>query len=90
MRQPTALAAGSSGPKLCPMHEIRVAVVSPEEASHGVAELWAGAELIGYTRFEDSDLVVHIEARRDGGPVVLGAHSLALALARAAEALAQY
>jgi hypothetical protein len=28
------------------MHEIRVSTVSAEEVSHGVAELWAGGELM--------------------------------------------
>ena len=31
------------------MHEIRVSTVSPEEASYGVAEFWAGGKLIAYT-----------------------------------------
>ena len=31
------------------MHEIRVSVVSPEAADHGVAELWAAEELIKAT-----------------------------------------
>jgi hypothetical protein len=31
------------------MHEIRVGVVSPEAADHGVAELWSAGELIAYT-----------------------------------------
>jgi hypothetical protein len=32
------------------MHEIHVSVVSPEEASYGVAEFWAGGRLIGFTQ----------------------------------------
>jgi hypothetical protein len=47
------------------MHEIRVSIVSPEAADHGVAELWAADELIGYTILEDSDLMLRIEPRRD-------------------------
>jgi hypothetical protein len=31
------------------MHEIRDSPVSHEETSYGVAELWAGGELIAYT-----------------------------------------
>ena len=31
------------------MHEIRVSIISPEAADHGVAELWAADGLIGYT-----------------------------------------
>ena len=65
------------------MHEIRVSTVSPEEASYGVAEFWAGGELIAYTHFDDGDLMLRIEPRRDGAPVVVGAHSLAAALAEA-------
>ena len=30
------------------MHEVRVNVVSPEEASYGVAEFWSGGRLIGF------------------------------------------
>jgi hypothetical protein len=37
---------------------------------------WAGGELIAYTHFDDGDLMLRIEPRRDGAPVVLGAHSL--------------
>ena len=72
------------------MHEIRVSVVSPEAADHGVAELWAAEELIGYTILEDSDLMLHIEPRRDHTAVVVGAHSLAQALSRAKHLLEQY
>ncbi len=72
------------------MHDIRVSVVSPEAADHGVAELWAAQELIGYTILEDSDLMLHIEPRRDHTAVVVGAHSLAQALSRAKHLLQQY
>jgi hypothetical protein len=65
------------------MHEIQVSTVSAEEAEHGVAELWAGGELIAYTLFEDGDLMLRINPRRDGTAVVVGAHSLAIALAEA-------
>ena len=70
------------------MHEIRVSTVSPEEASYGVAEFWAGGELIAYTHFDDGDLMLHIDPRHDGVPVVVGAHSLASALAEADRLLA--
>jgi hypothetical protein len=44
-------------PSLSPvLHDIRVSVVSAEEASLGVAELWSGDRLIGFTRIEDGDL----------------------------------
>jgi hypothetical protein len=72
------------------MHEIRVTTVSPEEASYGVAELWAGGEMIAYTHFDDGDLMLRIDPRRDGAPVVVGAHSLAAALAEANRLLALY
>ena len=45
------------------MHEIRVSIVSPEAADHGVAELWAAGKLIGYTILEDTDLMLRIEPR---------------------------
>lgn len=72
------------------MHEISVNIVSPEAADHGVAELWAAGELIGFTILEDSDLMLRIEPRRDRGPVVVGARSLAQALDRAEYLLEQY
>jgi hypothetical protein len=72
------------------MHEIRVSVVSPEAADHGVAELWSAGELIGYTLLEDSDLMLRIEPRRDHTAVVVGAHSLAKALSQAKHLLQQY
>jgi hypothetical protein len=71
------------------MHEIRVSTVSAEEASEGVAELWAGGELIAYTHFEDGDLMLRIDPRGDGAAVVVGAHSLAIALAEADRLLAR-
>jgi hypothetical protein len=59
------------------MHEIRVSIMSPEAADHGVAELWAAGELIGSTILDDSDLMLRIEPRHDRTPVVVGARSLA-------------
>jgi len=72
------------------MHEIPVSVVSAEEAAHGVAEFWAGSELICLTRLEDGDLMLRIEPRRDGAAVVVGAHSLHVALERAKQLLESY
>jgi hypothetical protein len=72
------------------VHEIRVSTVSSEEASYGVAELWAGGELIAYTHYDDGDLMLRIEPRHDGAPVVLGVHGLAEALAEASRLLARY
>src|SRR5438270_11666942 len=80
---------GSGTPRLtrrsrsAAMHEIRVSILSPEAADHGVAELWAAGELIGYTILEDTDLMLRIEPRRDRPPLVIGAHSLAQALSHA-------
>ncbi len=68
-------------------HELEVSVVSPEEAEFGTAEFWAGDRLFGFTRLEDGELVLRIEPRSDGGAVVVSAHSLAEALARAKQLL---
>ena len=70
------------------MHDIHVSVVSPEEASVGVAEFWSGDRLIAFTRIEDGDLALRIGPSPDG--VVLGAHALAEALAEANRLLAHY
>jgi hypothetical protein len=76
-------------PSLSPvLHEIHVSVVSAEEASLGVAELWSGGRLIGFTLIEDGDLTLRIGPNPDG--VVLGAHALAEALAEANRLLALY
>ncbi|HEX5191910.1 MAG TPA: hypothetical protein VFW09_03845 [Solirubrobacteraceae bacterium] len=72
------------------MHEIRVSIMSPEAADHGVAELWAAGELIGHTILHDNDLMLRIEPRRDQTAVVVGAHSLAEALTRAEHQLERY
>ena len=65
------------------MHEIHVRVVSPEEASFGVAEFWSAGRLIGFKRFDDGDLMLRIEPRDDGAPMVVGAQHLADAIAEA-------
>jgi hypothetical protein len=67
------------------MHEIHVTVVSPEEAADGTAELWSGGRMIGFTHLEDGDLMLRIETG-----VVVGAHSLASAIAEADRLLALY
>ena len=72
------------------MHEIHVTVVSPEEAASGTAELWSGERLIGFTHIEDGDLMLRIEPDHDGAAVVVGAHSLADAIAEANRLLALY
>ena len=68
-------------------HELDVSVVSPEEAEFGTAEFWAGDRLFGFTRLEDGELVLRIEPQSDGGAIVVSAHSLAGALARAKQLL---
>lgn len=70
------------------MHEIYVRVVSPEAASFGVAELWSADRLIGFTRFNDGDLMLRIEPGADGAAVELGAQRLADAIAEANRLLA--
>jgi hypothetical protein len=76
-------------PSLSPvLHDIQVNVVSPEEASLGVAEFWSDDRLIGFTRIEDGDLALRIGPSPDG--VVLGAHALAEAIAEANRLLALY
>jgi hypothetical protein len=72
------------------MHDITVTVVSAEEALDGTAEFWSGGELIGFTRYEDNDLVLRIEPRSDGAPRVVGAHAMSVALAEATRRLAVY
>ena len=76
-------------PTLSPvLHDIHVSVVSPEEASLGVAEFWSGDRLIGFTLIEDGDLTLRIGPSTDA--VVLGAHALAEALSEAHRLLAVY
>jgi hypothetical protein len=73
--------------KMHASHELEVSVMSPEEAESGTAEFWAGDRLFGFTRLEDGELVLRIEPRSDGGAIVVSAHSLAEALARAKQLL---
>jgi hypothetical protein len=63
------------------MHELEVQIVSPEEAADGVAELWDRGRQIGFTVLEDGDLMLRIQPRQDGSPVVVGVHGLTVALA---------
>ena len=67
------------------MHDIHVTVVSAEEAADGTAEFWSGGRMIGFTQLEDGDLMLRLEAG-----VVVGAHSLAEAIAEADRLLAVY
>jgi hypothetical protein len=70
------------------LQDIHVDVVSPEEASLGVAEFWSGGRMIGFTRIEDGGLALRIETSADD--VVLGARARAEALAEANRLLAIY
>jgi hypothetical protein len=72
------------------MHDITVTVISVEEAFDGTAELWSDGELIGFTRYEDNDLVLCLQPRHDGTACVVGVHALADALAEATRQLAVY
>jgi hypothetical protein len=70
------------------MQQIRVESVSAEEASYGVAELWMEHSMIGYTVYEDTDLMLRINPNPDGGPVVIGVQELTAALAEVDRLLA--
>ena len=72
------------------MHEIHVSVVSPEEAASGVAELWVAGRMIAFTHIDQSDLMLRIDPRIDGEPVIVGVHALAGALAQAQVLLTGY
>lgn len=69
-------------------HDIQVIVVSPEEASFGVAEFWSDHRLIGFTRLEDGDLTLRIGPSPED--LVVGTRALAGALAEANRLLARY
>jgi hypothetical protein len=71
------------------MNTIKVESVSPEEALHGITEFWAGGVLIAYTIYgDDGDLMLRIEPRRDGGPVVISMRDWTDALAEVDRLLA--
>ena len=72
------------------MHEIEVNVVSAEEASFGVAEFWSGGRQVGFTAFDDGDLMLRIEPREDGAAIVFAAHALVEAIAQANRLLERY
>ena len=79
----------STAPSPTPvLDDIHVIVVSPEEASFGVAEFWSGDRLIGFTRMEESELTLRITPSSD--EVVLGTRALADALAEANRLLGLY
>ena len=70
------------------LQDIHVDVVSPEEASLGVAEFWSGGRLIGFTRIEDGGLALRIGPSPED--VVIGARALTDALAEAYRLLSIY
>jgi hypothetical protein len=70
------------------LHDIQVIVVSPEEASFGVAEFWSADGLIGITCLDEGDLILRIAP--SAVDVVVGAQALAKALAEAYRLLALY
>ena len=72
------------------MSQLRVIVVSPEEAYNGNAEFWCGAELMAVTILHEGQLQLRIEPRADGRPWLIGTTSLALGLAEATRKIAAY
>jgi hypothetical protein len=72
------------------MSQIRVIVVSPEEAYDGTAELWCGAELMGITILFEGGLQLRIDSRADGQPWLIDTTSLAHALDEAHRLIAAY
>ena len=69
-------------------HDIQVIVVSPEEASFGVAEFWSGDRQIGVTCIEDGELTLRIGPSPDD--LVLGAQAMSKALGEANRLLGLY
>jgi hypothetical protein len=72
------------------MSQVRMIVVSSEEAYDGIAELWCGPELMGVTILADGELQLRIESRADGEPWMVDTASLAHALGEASQLLAAY
>jgi hypothetical protein len=72
------------------MSQIRVIVVSPEEAYDGTAEFWCGAELMGLTILSEGGLQLRIDSRADGRPWLIDTTSLAHSLAEANRLIAAY
>jgi hypothetical protein len=72
------------------VQEIKVITISAEETEHGVAELWAGGQQIAYTVYDldSGELMLRIDARKDGEPLMLGVRELAEALAEVDRILA--
>jgi hypothetical protein len=72
------------------MSDIRVIVVSPEEAYDGTAEFWCGPELLGLTMLAEGGLQLRIDPRSDGRPWLIDTASLARGLHEANRLLAAY
>ena len=72
------------------MSQIRVIVVSPEEAYDGTAEFWCGSELMGVTMLGEGGLQLRIDARPDGQPWLIDTTSLAQGLDEAKRVIAAY
>jgi hypothetical protein len=72
------------------MSQIRVIVVSPEEAYDGIAEFWCGAELMGTTMLSQGGLQLRIDSRADGQPWLIDTTSLGHALDEANRLIAAY
>lgn len=72
------------------MSQIRVIVVSAEEAYDGTAEFWCEGELMGVTMFTPAGLQLRIDSRRDGRPWLVDTDSLAQGLEEANRLIASY
>ena len=72
------------------MSQVRVIVVSPEEAYDGIAEFWSGTELMGVTILSEGELQLRIDSRADGQPWLVDTTSLAHGLEEATRLLAAY
>ena len=74
------------------MPEIEVRTTGSEEAWDGVTELWRGGEQIAYTHYgmTDGELMLLIEPRSDGSPLVVEVRCLTDALAEVARVLAVF
>jgi hypothetical protein len=72
------------------MAQVRVIVVSPEEAVDGNAEFWCENELMAITMFSDGRLQLRVDSRRDGEPWLIDTDSLARALQTATGRLSEY
>lgn len=72
------------------MHEIEVRMTGDQEAADGVVELWHGGEQIAFTHYDphDGHLLLRIDPREDGAPLMVDVHSLREALAEAERLLA--